>query len=309
MGRKSILSEDIIGERYGKLTIIGFTTVERGRQKCVCKCDCGNETLARYGELINGHKKSCGCLRGNPYERFEYLIGKTINDWTVLDLDVDINHYYAICRCRCGTIKPVEIHNLIDGLTKDCGCGRKRMLSRTKSNDLTGKRFGKLVVVENLGESNKFNRHLYRCKCDCGNEIVVPSSSLTTGHTHSCGCMLSYYNSYIGHLLEDMEIRHSAEKVVRIDGHNFRFDYYLPDYNLMIEYDGEHHYMPISYGSMTYEEDEEVLEKRRLYDRIKDDYCEDHNINLLRIPYWEKENIEEIIHNHLQRLSERDLVY
>lgn len=308
MGRKRLLTNDMIGERYGKLTIIGFTTVERGRQKCICKCDCGNETLASYSELIDGHKKSCGCLRVRAIDKYSYLVGQRINDWTVLELLDNRKGGIAVCRCECGTIKEVWIPNLVSGYTKDCGCGRKQMLSRTKSRDITGQRFGRLVAVENIGESNKFNRHLYRCKCDCGNEIIVPSNSLSAGHTHSCGCIRSHYNAYIGHLLDDMEIRHSAEKVVHIDGHNFRFDYYLPDYNLMIEYDGEHHYMPIPYGSMTNEEAEEVLEKRRLYDRIKDDYCEDHNINLLRIPYWEKENIEEIICNHLQRLSERDLV-
>lgn len=256
--------------------------------------------------MLNGHKKSCGCNRGNPYERYKHLIGQHINDWTVLDLDVDINYYFAVCKCGCGTIKNVSIHNLTSGFSKDCGCGRKRMLTRTKSNDLVGRRFGKLVAVEKLDESNKFNRILYRCRCDCGNEIIVPSSSLTTDHTRSCGCITSYYNMYIDTLLDDWGITHSAEETVNINGHNCRFDFYLPDYNLMIEYDGEHHYKPITYGVMSDEQARANLEYRRELDQLKDDYCYRNGIDLLRIPYWEKENIEEIINNHLQRLSERD---
>ena len=44
------------------------------------------------------------------------------------------------------------------------------------------------------------------------------------------------------------------------------------------------------------------------YAITKNKYCEDNNINLLRIPYWEKENIETIINNHLQRLSEKGFI-
>ena len=39
--------------------------------------------------------------------------------------------------------------------------------------------------------------------------------------------------------------------------------------------------------------------------KIKNEYCEKHNINILRIPYWEKQNIESIIYNYLQRLNEK----
>ena len=42
-------------------------------------------------------------------------------------------------------------------------------------------------------------------------------------------------------------------------------------------------------------------------DKIKNDYCINNNINLLRIPYWEKQNIETIINNYLQRLNEEGL--
>lgn len=53
--------------------------------------------------------------------------------------------------------------------------------------DLTGHRYGKLTVLgpaENIGE-----RTAWRCRCDCGREIVVCSNRLRSGHTKSCGCM------------------------------------------------------------------------------------------------------------------------
>lgn len=55
--------------------------------------------------------------------------------------------------------------------------------------DRTGQRFGKLVVVERAGtDTNK--KVLWKCKCDCGGETTVPSGSLVTGNTTSCGCVV-----------------------------------------------------------------------------------------------------------------------
>ena len=52
---------------------------------------------------------------------------------------------------------------------------------------LTGKKFGKLLVIKMLGYKN--NRSLWECKCDCGKKIITQGTSLTTGNTKSCGCV------------------------------------------------------------------------------------------------------------------------
>lgn len=54
--------------------------------------------------------------------------------------------------------------------------------------DLTGQRFGRLTVIERAG-SNKWNQAKWRCKCDCGNEIVTLGNLLQRGGTRSCGCL------------------------------------------------------------------------------------------------------------------------
>jgi len=240
-------------------------------------------------------------------EKYIYLIGQKINKWTVLELKRDRRNCDAICMCECGNIKPVNVYNLINNKTQDCGCGRKAMLREARTKNLVGQRFGKLVAVELLEESNKFNRRLYRCKCDCGNEIIVPSSCLTTNHTSSCGCILSYYNMYIDILLDKLNVKHRPEYTITIDGHKFRYDFYLCDYNLIIEYDGEQHYMPVNFGDNDPIKMEENLKRVQEHDRLKNKYCEENNISLLRIPYWEKYNIDKLIHDCLQRLNEKDL--
>lgn len=59
-----------------------------------------------------------------------------------------------------------------------------------KKIDLTGQRYGRLVVIEEAGRS-KHGKVLWRCKCDCGNFITVSSNCLRRGHTQSCGCLHS----------------------------------------------------------------------------------------------------------------------
>lgn len=53
--------------------------------------------------------------------------------------------------------------------------------------DLTGQRFGRLVVVERNGTKNTFA--MWLCKCDCGSEKTVQSAMLKRGQTQSCGCL------------------------------------------------------------------------------------------------------------------------
>lgn len=54
--------------------------------------------------------------------------------------------------------------------------------------DLTNKRFGKLLVIENTNKK-KNKKTIWLCKCDCGDYKEVQVDNLTTGHTKSCGCL------------------------------------------------------------------------------------------------------------------------
>ena len=58
-----------------------------------------------------------------------------------------------------------------------------------KRTTLYGMRFGRLTALEpvRIGKEKRFR---WRCKCDCGNEVIVPSYKLKDGHTKSCGCLL-----------------------------------------------------------------------------------------------------------------------
>ncbi len=75
------------------------------------------------------------------------------------------------------------------------------------------------------------------------------------------------------------------------------FDFYIPEYNLCIEFDGVQHFEAIEHfgGGKSFK-----LTKNR--DKIKNEYCKENDIELLRIPYWEIDNIESILDEEFDRL-------
>lgn len=69
--------------------------------------------------------------------------------------------------------------------------GYREVTERSKTKDsMLGKKYNRLTVLEPAGfrTYSKKRRRMYRCRCDCGNIVVVLASSLKTGNTNSCGC-------------------------------------------------------------------------------------------------------------------------
>ena len=76
-----------------------------------------------------------------------------------------------------------------------------------------------------------------------------------------------------------------------------KFDFYLPKLNICIEYDGIHHFKPIErFGGVL------ELSKVKVRDSIKDKYCFDKNIELIRISYLDKENIDRILETKINKM-------
>lgn len=88
------------------------------------------------------------------------------------------------CNCDCGNMTSQTGTLLRLRKNNSCGCVSQNGLFR----DLTGKRFGRLVVVKKSENRTKKGRLLWECKCDCGNTTDVAGMSLKNEHTVSCGC-------------------------------------------------------------------------------------------------------------------------
>lgn len=227
---------------------------------------------------------------------------KQYGEWTVLSYSQNKNgRPYYWCQCSCGTIREVEKYNLIYGKSTNCGCIRKQELSKRLLKDLTGQRFGRLTVVKRQPGNSENNKVRWLCKCDCDNEVVVLTNSLLTDHTKSCGCWTSQMPSIIKQYIEDnyhIEVKREyhidLKNLPQYDMQFMRFDLFIPRYNLAIEYDGEQHYKPVNYGGGD-EEAKLHFEYTQRNDNIKNQYCLDNNITLIRIPFWKKDQYKEEI--------------
>lgn len=91
------------------------------------------------------------------------------------------------CKCECGEEITTRADALKAGKTKSCGCIRKETQKKEPNEDLIGKIFGKLTVVEYAGSKNL--NHMWKCRCECGEETIVRTAYLNNGHTKSCGCL------------------------------------------------------------------------------------------------------------------------
>ena len=74
------------------------------------------------------------------------------------------------------------------------------------------------------------------------------------------------------------------------------FDFYLPEFNMIIEYDGEQHFKDRGYKTGMFSD---TLEYTKKHDAIKTKYCKDNNIKLYRIPYYHKYKIENLLNEYL----------
>ncbi len=190
------------------------------------------------------------------------------------------------CICDCGNERFLTTNNLTTGNTQSCGCLQREIASKRCSKDLTNKRFGKLLALLPT-ERRVDNKVVWKCRCDCGNTCYIQSAHLLSGHTQSCGCITSSIGEItIAHLLSINNIEYIQEyrfiDLVSDKCYPLRYDFYLPQYNRLIEFDGEQHYKDTGWNT---------LEETQKRDKIKNDYALSNNIDLVRIPYWERDNI------------------
>lgn len=267
-----------IGQKYGYLTVMKQAPNRDKRAFWECQCDCGN-IIVVSGSCLRRKKnptRSCGCLNKQKE------IGKKYNHLTVLSYSHTNDRGELIwnCKCDCGKNTTVKSRDLHSGHKKSCGC--------LYSPDLSGLTFGLLTVLERA-YTNK-NVLYWKCQCKCGSIINVPTNNLKSGNTSSCGCInYSIGEKNIAKWLDDNHIAYKKEWV--IPNTYYRFDFALFDKNnnliAFIEFDGEQHYKD-NKGVWNSKENLAEIQKR---DKIKNKYAIDQNISLIRIPYWERDNI------------------
>lgn len=213
------------------------------------------------------------------------LIGLKFGLLTVIERAENIAGRAAwLCQCDCGGTKVVRSSNLQKGVTKSCGCLRYKQLEKLHENniiDITGQKFGKLLVLEKVG-SDYNNNATWLCQCDCGGTKIVASNCLRNGLIQSCGCIKSKNEEKIGQLLREHGIPFVKEKIINdpITHEQYRFDFCINN-EFYLEFDGEQHFKATENGWNT----SEKLKHTHQKDLNKNQFCFSNNIPLIRIPY------------------------
>lgn len=133
----------------------------------------------------------------------------------------------------------------------------------------------------------------------CGHVYSVTPDNLLRGkRCPFCSGRYSSYMQTVEEILLQHDIRFVHEKRYTdcVYKRVLPFDFYLPDYNMCIEVDGEFHFRPM-YG-------EKSLEECRKRDQIKTEYCQSHGIRLLRLSYTDQNRYEYIILSELHANTE-----
>ena len=282
--------KDYVGYVFGGLTVVEMLYgYKNSKTYCKCICSCGTEHIASISNLVTGSVKSCGCKTaelcwgGRRMDLTGMIFGKlTISE--MLYSYGNSNRTHCKCHCECGKDTIVDAWNLLHEYTSSCGCGASwTMQNGIRYKDLTGMRFGMLVVVEMTNQRSENGSVIWECKCDCGNIKYATTNSLCQYHTTSCGCSThSNMENFIACILGENNINYIPQ--ARFDDcrnvNTLPFDFYLYDYNTLIEYDGIQHSQPIEFFG-----GEETFLRRQKNDTIKTKYCENNNINLIRFPH------------------------
>ena len=214
-------------------------------------------------------------------------IGNTYGYLTVIERAPNGSNNKArwVCSCKCGNTTLVDGSKLRNGSVKSCGCYQKEQTSKSCVSHLEGKTIGNFFVLNSVGSKNRL--HYWRCKCLlCGNKNAIIATN-NLNKQYSCGCSVkSHGEEKIKNLLDSRQIKYIQEKrfsdcIFPDTKRQARFDFYLPDYNCIIEYDGRQHFIS---GNGIYDNEEKFI-KTKEHDMIKNQYCFNNHIHLIRIPF------------------------
>lgn len=167
-----------------------------------------------------------------------------------------------------------------------------------------GKKLGKKNFVL---ESIKTHGHLYdytKVKYKRGDKKVIiicekHGEFLQTPKNHILGngcpkCKMSKGEITIMNYLKSIEIEYEYQKMFKYRNKKMFFDFFIPSKNICIEYDGQQHFKPIKvFGG------EKRFNKQIEYDNIKNDFCKNNNITLIRIPFFKINKLKKIFNIYI----------
>lgn len=233
------------------------------------------------------------------------LTGQDFGYWHVLyRAENDKNgraRWHCICTA-CGTEKDVNGGHLRGGRSTNCGCIRKEKLRNASKKDQTDKIYGFLKVIREATSEQRPRQDrtgiYWNCTClKCGRQnVIVFGDYLRNGDTKSCGCINSMNESKIAQILDNANIHYKTQyRFVNLTSTSRPCDQLMFDFAIfnqnnntllyLIEFDGSQHFSYFYSDTNKGWNNKEQFNITRKNDLLKNKYCFDNNIPLIRIPY------------------------
>ena len=212
----------------------------------------------------------------------------------------NVNNLRIICG-TCGKEFVTSLSSIRNNLGKCRYCASKELAQNLKFSQGQVEQMVNSInnnILLNPQDYKNMNSRNLLIKCGNCQDNIFKTSLAEYMYRHrvrcqKCSKILTQGELIIYNFLEKESIQFVNQKRFNDckDKKVLPFDFYLPDYNTCIEFDGQQHFEP-KYG-------EEKFKITQYHDQIKNKYCEDNNIRLIRIPYWDGHNIEEILTKEL----------
>ena len=269
---------DVRFNKCGHEVTVTASNVHRGYGCVICR----NTNLERSGKWTNeDFSRKLKERKGNTVE----LVGEYTN----------IRHPVKVLHKTCGRVMEVIPSDYLKKNRTICyECFIESY--RTHPDEYANR------VKEEVGDEYEVTKPYYRAIDKvgfkhriCGHEFEMLPDSFLRG-SRCPKCFLSTGELEVHNVLERLNVKYIGEKKL---GGVLRADFYLPKYQAIIEYDGQQHFEPIKFfgGEKSFKET-----VRR--DTIKEHYCRFLGFPLLRIPYWEFDNIPQIVTEFIEELEE-----
>ncbi len=301
-----------IYEKIPGIDIIG--EYESKSSKLLVKCkECGFEWYSNANRLINGHgcRKCAGKMRRGARgyykkscEQFERELAAIQPTIQLLSLYESAREKVMCCCTVCGNQWMAKASNLLTG----CGCPKcavdsaKYKQTKTQSQFLTEmseKHPDILVVGDYENTSSKIELHCLSCGYDwfATPRNLLRNDGRTTGCPH---CSTSHGETTIRKWLDDHHIdyceQHKYADLVGIGGRRLSYDFYIPKYRVLIEYQGEFH----DHTARIQSDEDYTIQVE--HDRRKKEFAEKNMLHLVEV--WYYENLEEKLQSTFDNISD-----
>lgn len=210
--------KNLIGQKFGKLTVLKLDHTGRHGKEYLCQCDCGNKKIYRGSLLTSGNIIGCGCEKGKnniglkKNDKAKSHIYEKFNKLTIIDIE-ETHHknqrgYLMVCQCDCGNITKQIYSDLKSGKVKSCGCYQHEQASKT----------GSTIGLNNC--KNNYNWYFIKngekIKCRSGFEVI--------------------YANYL--IQNNIDFKYEPKTFKLDNGKRYTPDFYLINENKYIEIKG-----------------------------------------------------------------------